>query len=227
MSGRTLTSHGYAPGMEAGLVPVKRLDKAKSRLSPAYSDEQRRAVARALFEDALDLCDSVDFLQWWFVSDDDEVRAEAEARGFSSIEDSGAGLNAALAVAVERLSVAQVDSVTVIPSDIPLAWKGDMQDLVDTGATSDMVVVPAEGDGGTNGLYLSPPTIAPPRFGKSSLAAHLAEAERLGVRCAILNLPRLALDIDTPEDVETLLAKPRPGSSRAVDLLRTWKTEDD
>jgi 2-phospho-L-lactate guanylyltransferase len=118
--------------------------------------------------------------------------------------------------------------VTVIPADVPLAWRGDIEDLLDTGATSDVVVVPSGADGGTNGLYLSPPDLLAPQFGPHSLQAHLKLAEKGGYRCSVLSLPRLALDIDGPEDVDELLTRPRgPVESRSSKILRTLRLPSD
>jgi len=205
--------------MDAGLLPVKRLDRAKGRLSGWLDPGERAALARALFEDALDLCAATKWLQWWVVSDDAEVLGLAAERGFETVEDEGSGLNDALKLAIADIVARGADSVTVIPSDVPLAYEEDLRDLADTGATSDLVVVPAEDDGGTNGLYLAPPDLLEPRFGSSSLKAHVDAAAARQLRCTILALPRLALDIDTIEDVDAFLERPAYGSSRARDLL--------
>ena len=204
--------------MDAGLLPVKRLDAAKKRLLPHVTEEERVAVARALFEDALDLCGSASILEWWVVSDDERVLADAAARGFGTVPDPGTGLNPALETAIATVIDAGAASVTIIPSDVPLAWQGDLQDIVDTGATSSVVVVPSR-DGGTNALYLSPCDALTPSFGQFSFKAHLAEAESLGIRCTMLSLARLELDIDTIEDVDAYLARPKAAESRTSAVL--------
>jgi 2-phospho-L-lactate/phosphoenolpyruvate guanylyltransferase len=205
--------------MDAGLLPVKRLDRAKGRLSGWMDPDERVALALALFEDALDLCSSTSWLHWWVVSDDEDVRKAAATRGFETVEDAGTGLNDALRVAIADIVGHGAESVTVIPSDVPLAYEEDIRDLVDTGATSDIVVVPSEDDGGTNGLFLTPPDLIEPRFGSASLKAHVDAAAERRLRCSILALPRLALDIDTIEDVDTFLERPAYGTSRARELL--------
>lgn len=204
--------------MEAGILPVKRLDRAKKRLADALGETGRAQVARALLDDALALCSAVDFLTWWVVSDDAGVLAEAAQRGFNTVTDPGTGLNEALKTAIAAAVAAGATSVTVIPSDVPLAWAGDLRDLADTGATSDVVVVPAR-DGGTNGLYMAPADIMEPRFGELSFKAHLAEAERLGIRCSILSLPRLELDIDTIADVDLYLSRPKQAETKSSQVL--------
>lgn len=206
--------------MEAALLPVKRLDQAKTRLGPTFDAEQRLAIARALFEDSLALADSVDFLEWWVVSDDDAVLERARERGHGAIRDQGLGLNAAVHLAAGELLAAGATTLTIIHSDIPLAWAGDLQDLVDTGATSDVVVVPSESDGGTNALLLAPPDALDPHFGPGSLTEHLKAAEGRGLRCSLLSLPRLALDLDTPADARALAAKDPAGPSATIDLLK-------
>lgn len=204
--------------MDAGILPVKHLRRAKARLSEHFSDDQRAEIAAALLDDALALCESVDFMEWWVVSDDDHALKLAGQRNFRTIRDSGVGLNEALGAAIAVARDAGASSVTVIPCDVPLAFSGDVQDLLDTGATSDAVVVPSR-DGGTNGLHLSPPNVMAPRFGTHSFKAHIHEAERLGIRCSILSLERLELDIDTIEDVDAYLARPKHAPSRTGEVL--------
>jgi 2-phospho-L-lactate/phosphoenolpyruvate guanylyltransferase len=205
--------------MDAGLLPVKRLDRAKGRLSGWLDPAERTALARALFDDALDLCSSAPWLRWWVVSDDEDVRRIAAGRGFGTVADEGTGLNDALNLAISAIVRDGAETVTVIPSDVPLAYQEDIRDLVDTGATSDIVVVPSDDDGGTNGLFLSPPDLIEPRFGSASLKAHVDAAADRGLRCSILALPRLALDLDTIKDIDAFLERPAYGSSRARDLL--------
>lgn len=211
--------------MDAGLLPVKRLDRAKARLAGSFDPDQRARVALALFEDALGLCSATTWLQWLVVSDDDGVLALAARQGLATLRDEGTGLNDALAMAIATLSARGARSVTVVPSDIPLAYEEDLRDLLDTGATSDVVVVPSEGDGGTNALYLSPPGLLEPRFGPASLKAHVDAAAERRLRCSILALPRLALDIDTIEDVDAFLARPAYGSSRTRALLQNLRPQ--
>lgn len=204
--------------MDAGLVPIKRLDRAKARLAARYDRAARARIAAALVEDSFALMAATGFLSWWVVTDDPGVAERAGAAGFGVVADSGTGLNDALGRALAELGAAGARSVTVLPCDVPLATPDDILDIVDTGATSEVVIVPSE-DGGTNALYLAPPDVIALAFGPHSLRAHLAAAEAAGVRCSLLSLARLSLDLDTPEDVERFLARPAPGRTHA--LLRT------
>lgn len=211
--------------MDAGLLPVKALDRAKARLAPEFDDAQRRSIADALFADALDLCASVELLEWWVVSNDDDVLTRASEAGLHTVTDPGGGLNVAIAAGMKEAVAAGAESLTVLPCDVPLAYRGDLVDLLDTGATSDIVLVPSGDDGGTNALYLSPPDLIEPAFGSGSLQRHIALAEKERYRCAILSLPRLALDVDTPADVDAFLAAAGEFGGRSAELLRKLRAE--
>lgn len=211
--------------MDAGLVPVKALARAKARLAPDFDDDARRAIAGALLDDALALCVSAEFLDWWVVSEDEEVLSRASAAGLKTVVDPGEGLNAAIAAGMAQAVAAGAESLTIVPSDVPLAYRGDLVDLLDTGATSDVVLVPAGDDGGTNALYLSPPDLIEPAFGPGSLQRHIALAEKRRYRCTILSLPRLALDVDTPADVDQFLGRAGEFGGRTAEILRKLRAE--
>jgi 2-phospho-L-lactate guanylyltransferase len=205
--------------MDAGLIPVKELARAKARLADHFSPEERLAIARALLEDALELAEATPFLSWWVVSEDPAVQELASKRGLRVAPDPGEGLNPALRSGIAAAVGAGATSVTIVPCDVPLAWRGDLEDLLDTGATSDAVLVPSGSDGGTNGLYISPPDLLEPSFGEGSMKAHIDAAEARRARCSILALDRLALDIDTIEDVDAFLARPNRFPSATGEVL--------
>jgi 2-phospho-L-lactate guanylyltransferase len=61
----------------------------------------------------------------------------------------------------------------------------------------------------------------PLTFGPDSFFPHLAAAERRGIEPTVLHLPRIALDIDTPEDIALFLGT--PSHTRARVLLEQWR----
>ena len=190
-----------------GILPVKSLLFAKQRIAHELGDEARRALASALLDDALALCAAGDWVRWWVVTADLEVERRARRFGFGVIEDPGGGLNPALRTAVAYASERGATSITIVPADVPLGTRDDLLDIFDVGATSEMVVVPALRDGGTNALYMSRAGLIEPAFGPRSLQAHLAHASAAKLRCSILRLPRLELDIDRADDIADLLER--------------------
>jgi 2-phospho-L-lactate/phosphoenolpyruvate guanylyltransferase len=205
--------------MNAGILPVKRLSRAKRRLGRDLGEGRREGIARALLDDALGLLAAVDFLDWWVVSDDPEVLERARADGHRGIEDPAGGLNAALEHALADVKAHGATSALIVPADVPLATAGDLRDVCDTGETSDVVLVPSRRDGGTNALHLRPPDLLAPHFGTGSLDAHVRSAERARLRCSVVVLPRVALDLDTIEDARELVRSDEAGRSATAALL--------
>ena len=206
--------------VDAGLLPVKPLAEAKRRLAPSFDAPARLRIARALLQDALDLCRATAALRWSVVTADEEVAALAVRAGLGVFPDPRRSLNLALSEALRALSARGAWSATVMVADLPLARAEDVQDILDTGETSDLVVVPSASDAGTSALHLRPPELLVPRFGAGSLRAHVMEAERMSLRCSILSLPRLALDIDTAADLETLReAGPQTHTGKVLEAL--------
>ncbi|MDQ3645626.1 MAG: hypothetical protein M3345_01670, partial [Actinomycetota bacterium] len=107
--------------MDVGLLPVKRLDRAKGRLAEHFDAAARRTIADALFEDALTLCAESPRLTWCVISDDDTVLERAVSRGLGTVRDEGAGLNEAIGLGISRARADGAKSVSVVASDIPLA----------------------------------------------------------------------------------------------------------
>jgi 2-phospho-L-lactate guanylyltransferase len=72
--------------------------------------------------------------------------------------------------------------------------------------TRGVVIVPDRHGTGTNALVLSPPDAIEPAFGPGSFARHVAAAEAAGVPHRVEEVPGLALDVDTPDDLAELAA---------------------
>ena len=81
--------------------------------------------------------------------------------------------------------------------------------------------MPARDERGSNAVLCSPAGAVPLRFGEDSFIPHLAAARARGVEPEVVRLPRIALDIDTPEDLALLLET--PAQTRAHALLQRWR----
>ncbi len=66
-----------------------------------------------------------------------------------------------------------------------------------------VVVAPCHHGTGTNALLVCPPGLIPFAFGPDSFAAHVAAARAAGVEPVIYRSATVALDLDTPEDLES------------------------
>ena len=204
------------------LVPIKNLDGAKQRLSPVLELEERRALAAAMMEDVLEALAS-----WGarppvaVVTSDSHATALARHYSFDVIADSDTrsetdAIEHATREAMER----GWTSTLVIPADIPLITADEVQTIVASAPAEGTVLVPAADGRGTNAVLRSPASLFPLRFGNDSFLPHRRAAVDTGRPVVILELPGIALDVDRPDDLDELLA--RPGDRRSQRLLRAW-----
>jgi 2-phospho-L-lactate guanylyltransferase len=65
----------------------------------------------------------------------------------------------------------------------------------------------------------------PLRFGDNSFFPHLDAAKTHGIVPEVVHLPRIGLDIDTPDDLALFLQT--PSQTRAYELLQHWRIRLD
>ena len=85
-----------------------------------------------------------------------------------------------------------------------------------------VLVVPDRHGTGTNALVLTPPGALAPSFGPGSCQRHLEHARAAGIHGELVDVPTLALDVDTSEDLDALaqrLAGIRGGAAHTRGML--------
>ena len=169
-------SHSPALSVFA-LVPVKRLDAAKSRLSPCLSSAARRGLQTAMLRHVLgELAATPGLDEVAVVSADRDVEAICARLGARFIPEAAAGLNPALGQGVRTLAALGAGLIAVIPADLPELAARDVAGALDEArATGATLVVPDLAGTNTNGLVF--PVARMPRFafGPDSFRRHLAE----------------------------------------------------
>ena len=202
------------------LVPIKSLDRAKRRLSDTLTDGERRRLAEAMLEDVLRaLLGALQVEGGAVISGDPAVREIARRYTFEALDepsppapstDPEATLNHALETARQRLEERAFAALLVIPGDVPLVNPGEIDELALRAAASRRaaVLAPDRWRRGTNALLLKPPDLLDFRFGPESAAAHRRGAETVEASFQEVDLPGLALDIDTAEDLGEVLTRP-------------------
>jgi len=188
------------------VVPVKRLADAKSRLAGVMAPTERQAFCLAMLDDVLAALGRTPGLAGTLVvTADDEAAAHARAAGARVVDEAPvAGLNAALDLAVMGLRAERADRMVVLPADVPLVTPEALASLLAAG--DGVTLVPDRAGVGTNGLSMAPVGALPFRFGASSLGRHCKEAQARGLPVRVVDIPELALDIDTPDDLDALMA---------------------
>jgi 2-phospho-L-lactate/phosphoenolpyruvate guanylyltransferase len=187
------------------IVPVGRLDGAKSRLGAVLDAEERHELAERLIRRTINATVATPGItDTLVVTPDDRVRAIALELGARPLRQRGRGLNAGLVEARSEAMAAGADAIIVVPTDIP-AIDADL--LAPIVAMADdppgplVVIVTDRHDRGTNTLLLAPPDVIDFRFGGDSKTAHLEAGTAVpDSTVAVLHGP-LTLDVDTPEDL--------------------------
>ena len=201
--------------MQVLAVPVKALDRAKTRLAPVLSLPERAVLTLAMLEDVLDACLAQSRWETRVVSRDEAVLEVAARRGARPLAEAGHTLNEAVRQ-VEATIRGRRSELAVVLADLPLLTPAALGAAL--GEPGDVVVAPAGSDGGTNLLLRRPPRAIPPRFGRSSLAKHRFAARRAGLVFAEVTGQGLDFDLDRPVDLARLMEATRGGRTLATCL---------
>lgn len=190
--------------MTAIVVPLKNLDRAKSRLHPVLADRERRGLVTAMLGDVLAALPAHGAGCRIFVVAEQEVSLPG---GVVRIpEPANRGYDEAVATALCDPRVSGAPSMLVLPADLPMATRSDIDALLDSPPVPGMRIAPARDGDGTNALLLSPPDLVPTRFGAGSAERHRALGAAAGVPVESVFPAGLAFDIDTPQDLAEFCA---------------------
>jgi 2-phospho-L-lactate guanylyltransferase len=201
-------------GHLVAIVPVRGLERAKTRLGEALDPEERRALVEGLLRRTIRAAIMTPgILAVAVVSQDPEALAVAADAGAVTLPQGGGGLNEGLADGRAWARDLGATALIVVPADLPAIEPAELERVVIAArdrlgasrsagmpAKALVALVPDRAGEGTNVLLLSPPGAIPFRFGSGSRAAHAAAAASVGAAYLELRGP-LGLDLDTPEDL--------------------------
>jgi 2-phospho-L-lactate guanylyltransferase len=207
------------------ILPVKSFRDAKQRLDPSLEPGPRRLLAEAMFADvlvALRRARSIDRIL--VVSTDHRAQSIAGAYGASLLDEDDGGHNYAAGLGVRHALDNGIERVLLVPGDCPALDPAQVDALVGRFADAPSVlIVPDRHGTGTNALLLTPPDALAPSFGPGSCERHVAGAGTAGINHEVVDVPTLALDIDTADDLEQLrsmLAGTHGGAAHTRGMLR-------
>jgi 2-phospho-L-lactate guanylyltransferase len=178
------------------LVPVKRLDEAKSRLAESLDPGERAELVQELLAHVLSVVSRAG------VGPVTVVSAEhLELDGVPRFDDRSLPWNEALAAAMTE--VVREPVVVIVAADLPLVTHDDVRALLAATPECGLAIARAA-DGGTNAVSMRPPGRVTTHFGEpGSAAVHERAAWMVGGDAHVLDLPGLAFDVDTPDDLAT------------------------
>ncbi len=200
------------------VLPVKRFDAAKQRLSLGLDDERRRELVAAMVADVLEAIGEARAIERTVVVTGEPVAQELAAEAGAAVvpDPADGGHVEAVLAGIARAEADGAGCVVLLAGDCPLLDPRELDRLL-TGLPETYVgIVPDRHGTGTNALALSPPGAIVPAFGEGSCARHVSLARAAGVAFGIEELASLGLDLDTPADVIALTREleARPGRAR-------------
>ena len=212
------------------ILPVKRFGDAKRRLLEALDRPQRAALVKAMLADVLAALDRAERVERVIVVSG-EGRAERLAlrhaqRTTTPLEvmedpdDRGHSEAATLGI-IRALSLGTQCSA-LLPGDCPLLDPDELDAALNRMREGRVAVIPDRHGTGTNGLLMAPADAIGPAFGEGSRERHAERAARAGYEVEVEEIPSLALDLDTPDDLaelaSTLAGEPQRAPATAAEL---------
>ena len=197
----------------AAILPVKRFDRAKSRLGQSVAETLRERLARAMLADVLQaLAQSQAIERTILVSCEPSLPETAAEHGALLLADTAEdGQSTAVGIGIQRAIAEGFERVLCIPGDCPALDPAELDALLaaadarragDGGA--EVTIIPDRHGTGTNGLLLTPPDAIAPSFGPDSCERHAALADAARAGCHVERPASLLLDIDTGADLAEL-----------------------
>jgi 2-phospho-L-lactate guanylyltransferase len=202
--------------MNTVLLPIKTFKEAKQRLVPALDAAARAGLARAMLQDVLQVLARARAPDGIVVfTACEEVMALAAPFGFDVVrETSACGHSAAVNYMVEALR-GSCDRILSIAGDLPRLLPSEV-DFALEAASEPITLIPSRDWTGTNGVVFLCPARIDMEYGAGSFRRHVSKAAAAGFRSDVMDLPGIAFDIDTPDDLDAFMADPRRDSA-------TWK----
>lgn len=186
------------------IIPVKRLNESKKRLSTFFKPEERLRLVLSMLEDVLEVTRSSTLHQTVVVGVDPIVQHVAEEFGAFFLSETRRGLNNCLSSTTCWCKERGAEAVLILPVDVPLITAEDIEEIIKISSEASIVVSPSR-DFGTNVLMRRPSNVIKTRFGPKSFEKHVREALRKGIATHIYQSPSVSLDIDTEQDLRKLL----------------------
>ncbi len=207
------------------ILPIKAFGEAKQRLAAEMTPACRRALAEAMYSDvlvALRRAGSVDGVL--VVTGDQGAQQIAGGYGALALDDDDQGHNPAVRRGIRAALESGAERVLLVAGDCPLIDPAQLDELIARDATErSVLIVPDRHRTGTNALLLTPPESLTPAFGPGSCQRHAETAQSEGSTPEIVEVPSLALDVDTPEDLDALrdgLAATHGGAAHTRGMIR-------
>ena len=191
------------------LVPVKRFESSKSRLSSVLNVAERKELSELLLTNTLSVLTEATAISEIVIVSSDEVAMEiARKKGAKVLRESkDGGVNAAIARADDYSFENGAEATLVIPQDLPLLVAADVNMICMKAESPDrcLVLCPSIRYDGSNALLRKPSLLLKTSYDEDSFHAHIGAATKVGIPIKVFLSKRIMLDLDTTEDIKILM----------------------
>ena len=202
------------------IIPVKTFSKAKTRLNLSY--EKTEELCKIMLDEVLQTISQSSVIEKITVVSKDESAFKI-GKKFGVVEiydEKEQGVNSAVLMADKYFLDEGFDATIVFPQDVPLMKTEDIQALYDLQMPGKCVlVVPSRRFDGTNALFRSPANVMETHYDEDSYKIHLTTANNKFAKSALVLIRRIMLDVDEPEDLQTILKYSKPPISKMLEDL--------
>ena len=168
------------------------------------SPTERTKLSYTMMEDVLHSGVEANLISSCFVVSSDGIAlALAEKVGAMTVKETKtAGVNSAVRLGIER---SKAGRFMILPADIPIISPPDIHAALSLDSdNADVVISPSRGFDGTNLLLFSKEKPVELSYDRNSFWNHLGMSAGRSVSVAVYNEPRVALDVDSEDDLITL-----------------------
>ncbi len=207
------------------IVPVKRFENAKTRLSSVLDRNDRIHLSSLMLEDTLRILSSSSSLtKVIVVSSDKRAQKLAKRHGANFVnEEREQGVNSAVALADSYCMREAADASIIVPYDLPLLEESDIRKAQELAQNEFqcIVICPSRRYDGTNVLLRKPPSAITTSYDSDSYNMHIKTALSRGISIKYLISKTLMYDIDTPEDALDLIREGLISTSQSIEFLKS------
>jgi 2-phospho-L-lactate guanylyltransferase len=207
------------------IVPVKRFENAKTRLSSMLDIDDRIRLSSLMLEDTLQILSvAASLTQVIIVSADKRAEAIATKYGANFLrEEKDKGVNSAVALADIYCMKQTADATMVIPQDLPLLDAIDISKACELAENESrcIVICPSLRYDGTNMLLRKPPSAIATFYDTDSYNMHVKAAIKIGVPVKRFFSKTIMYDVDSPEDALQLIKEETVPATRTIEFIKS------
>jgi 2-phospho-L-lactate guanylyltransferase len=194
------------------IIPIKRISSSKSRLRSLLDNQERIELTELLISDLIEKTNRVENSQSIIVCSEKITQLDRFKDIVILCESNSNGVNNAIKIAdryIDGERCSEFYESMIIPIDLPLLSISTLNEIIKHSQKFSKFVgiVPSKRFDGTNILLRKPHSVIDTSYDNNSYYNHLKTAKEKGIKTEIFNFENLMLDLDTIEDITTIIER--------------------